>query len=78
MAVDDEGWMDENERDILISFRAVEDGAQADVVTILRGGDSTDNFNGSNLSSAHLAKPLPLIFQPHFQLFQLEMKILAV
>ena len=69
--------MDDN-MDILISFRAVEDGAQAGVVTILWGHDSTDNFNGSNLSSAHLAKPLPLLFQPHFKLFQLKMKLLAL
>ena len=52
----------DDKMDILISFRAVEDGAQAGVVTILWGDDSTDNFNGSNLSSAHLAKPPRLIF----------------
>ena len=68
----------DDKMDILISFRAVEDGAQAGVVTILWGDDSTDNFNGSNLSSAHLAKPLPLRFIPHFKLFQLKMKLLPL
>ena len=64
--------------EILISFGAVEDGAQALVLTILWGGDLGDNFHVSNLSSAHLAKPPPLLFQPHFKQKQQITQLLAL
>ena len=49
-----------------MSFGAVKDGAQAPVLTILRVDDLEENFDGRKLSSAHLAKPPPLISKPNF------------
>ena len=59
-------------------FRSCQPVWNTHVVTIFWGDNLAIIFNGSNFSSAHLAKWLTLTFQPHFKRNRHMTKLLAL